>query len=147
MANILSCTSSAVNHPKDMRASIQQRVRDIQGHVTQSVTSFLQDTTKTKNERMSGIELIFALNLNTLHPPHPLPGAGVHSFISFHLRLVSRSTYITTTPSPVNVNVRAFLILSIRELRLDLEGVSAEVITLSLEEVGREILGAVTVEP
>ncbi len=39
------------------------------------------------------------------------------------------------------------LVLRIGELWLDLEGVGTEVITLSLEQVGGQILGAVTVEP
>lgn len=39
------------------------------------------------------------------------------------------------------------LVLVIGELRLDLEGVGTEVITLSLEKVGREVLGAVSIEP
>jgi len=95
---------------------------------------------------MNSGTLVFALNLNTLHRPASLTGCPIISF-HFHLRLVSRSTNITTTTSPVHVNVLSLLILSTRELGLDLESVSAEVITLSLEEVGREILGAVSVKP
>jgi hypothetical protein len=45
------------------------------------------------------------------------------------------------------VNVLTLLVLLIRTLRLNLEGVSTKVITLGLEEVGGEILGAVTIEP
>lgn len=45
------------------------------------------------------------------------------------------------------MDVLSDLVLSVGELWLDLEGVGTEVITLGLEEVGREVLGAVTVEP
>lgn len=45
------------------------------------------------------------------------------------------------------MDVLTLLVLGICELWLDLEGVGTEVITLGLEEVGRKILGAVTIEP
>lgn len=45
------------------------------------------------------------------------------------------------------MNVLAGLVLLVCEFWLDKEGVSTEVITLSLEEVGWEVLGTVTVEP
>lgn len=45
------------------------------------------------------------------------------------------------------MDVLALLILSIRELRLDVEGMGAEVISLTLEQVGGQVLGAVAVEP
>ena len=45
------------------------------------------------------------------------------------------------------MDVLTNLVLSVRKLRLDLEGVSTEVITLRLQHVGWEILGAVTIEP
>ncbi|KAI6770536.1 hypothetical protein HG530_005165 [Fusarium avenaceum] len=54
---------------------------------------------------------------------------------------------VTTTTSPVDVNVLAFGVLVAGVLGLDAEGVGTEVVTLSLEEVGGEVLGAVTVEP
>jgi len=45
------------------------------------------------------------------------------------------------------VNVLAVGVLVASVLGLDAEGVSTEVVTLSLEKVGGEVLGAVTVEP
>ncbi len=45
------------------------------------------------------------------------------------------------------MNIITFLVLRTSKLRLDLEGMSTEVITLSLKEIGREILGTVTVKP
>lgn len=43
--------------------------------------------------------------------------------------------------------VLSFLVLGVREFGLDQEGVGTKVITLSLEEVGRQVLRAVTIEP
>ncbi len=45
------------------------------------------------------------------------------------------------------MDILALLVLGIRELRLDLEGMRTEVITLRLEQVGGQVLGTVTVEP
>jgi hypothetical protein len=45
------------------------------------------------------------------------------------------------------MNVLAFLVLGAGKLRLNLEGVGTEVISLGLQKVGWQILGAVTVEP
>jgi len=45
------------------------------------------------------------------------------------------------------VNVLAVLVLGVGELGLDLEGVGAEVVSLGLEQVGGQVLGAVAVEP
>lgn len=45
------------------------------------------------------------------------------------------------------MNVLSDLVLLVCEFGLDLEGVCTEVITLGLEKVGREVLGAVTIEP
>lgn len=64
-----------------------------------------------------------------------------------NLCLVCRRTHVTSTTSPVNVDILALLVLGIRELRLDLEGMRTEVITLRLEQVGGQVLGTVTVEP
>lgn len=43
--------------------------------------------------------------------------------------------------------VLALRVLLRRKLRLDQESVRAEVVTLGLEKVGREVLGAVAIEP
>lgn len=43
------------------------------------------------------------------------------------------------------MDILAFLVLLASVLRLDTEGVGTEVITLSLEQVGGEVLGAVSV--
>ena len=45
------------------------------------------------------------------------------------------------------MDVLTLLVLLVGELGLDVEGVCTEVITLSLEEVGWEVLGAVTIKP
>ena len=71
----------------------------------------------------------------------------VHPSEASHLCLVSRSADITTTTSPVDVDVLILGVLFARKLGLDLEGVCTEVITLGLKEVGRKIFGAVAVEP
>lgn len=69
--------------------------------------------------------------------------------LPFHVRLslVGRSRDVTTTASPVDVDILAGLVLGIGKVGLDVEGVGTEVITLSLEQVGGQVLGAVAVEP
>lgn len=67
--------------------------------------------------------------------------------ISLFLSLVRGSRNIPSTAGPVDVDILAYLVLGAGELGLDSEGVSAEVITLSLEQVCRQILGAVTIKP
>lgn len=62
------------------------------------------------------------------------------------LCVVGGSRHVSTTASPVDVVVFANLELVVGILGLDQESVSTEVITLGLEKVGRQILGAVTVE-
>lgn len=64
-----------------------------------------------------------------------------------HLCLVGGSRDVSTTASPVDVSVGADGVLVAGELGLDLEGVGTEVVTLGLEQVGGQVLGAVTVEP
>jgi hypothetical protein len=62
--------------------------------------------------------------------------------------LASREVlHISTTSGPVNVNILANLVLLIGKLRLHVKRLSTDVITLSLEKIGREVLVAVTVEP
>ena len=81
---------------------------------------------------------------------------ATHIFTSHHdyttltsilLCLVGRGGDVATATSPVDVDVLADRVLLVGTLRLDAEGVGTEVITLSLQEVGRQVLGAVTVEP
>jgi hypothetical protein len=64
-----------------------------------------------------------------------------------NLSLVRTRTNITTPTSPVNMDILTDLVLRILKLRLDLEGVRAKVISLRLQQVGGQILGAVAVEP
>ena len=45
------------------------------------------------------------------------------------------------------MDILSLLILRVRKLGLDLEGVGTEVVALRLEQVGRQVLGAVAVEP
>lgn len=52
---------------------------------------------------------------------------------------------VSSPSGPIDVDVVTNLVGVVGVLRLDPEGVGTEVITLSLEEVGREVLGAVTV--
>lgn len=59
-----------------------------------------------------------------------------------HLCIVGRSTDIAAAAGPVDVDVFAFWVLFAGKLWLDEEGVGAEVVTLSLEEVGRQVLSA-----
>lgn len=56
-----------------------------------------------------------------------------------------RSRDVSSPSSPVDVDVLALLVLLVGELWLDPEGVCTKVITLRLEKVGGEVLGAVTV--
>lgn len=63
------------------------------------------------------------------------------------LCLVGGSGNISSATGPVNVNVLSELVFIVGELWLDLEGVSTEVVSLSLEQVGRKILGTVTIKP
>lgn len=45
------------------------------------------------------------------------------------------------------MDILALDVLRVRVFRLDAEGVGTEVVALGLEKVGREVLGAVSVEP
>lgn len=58
------------------------------------------------------------------------------------LSSVRRSRDVTTTAGPVDVDVLALGVVLVGELRLDAEGVGTEVVTLGLQDVGREVLGA-----
>lgn len=61
--------------------------------------------------------------------------------------MVGRGRNVAAAAGPVDVNVLTSLVLVVGKLGLDMEGVGTKVITLSLEEVGRQVLGAVAVEP
>ena len=61
------------------------------------------------------------------------------------LSSVGGSRDVTATAGPVDVDVLALGVLLAGELRLDAESVGTEVVTLGLEHVGGEVLGAVTV--
>ena len=63
-----------------------------------------------------------------------------------HLSVICRSRDISATSSPVDVDVLTLGVSLARILRLDDEGVSTEVISLSLQKIGRQILGAVAVK-
>lgn len=66
---------------------------------------------------------------------------------TYYLCLVRRSTDISSTSSPVDVDMVALRVFLASVFFLDLESMCAKVVSLSLEKVGREILCAVTVEP
>lgn len=70
-----------------------------------------------------------------------------HPNVPAHLSLVRRRRHVTSASSPVNVDVGVGGVLLVRGLGLHLEGVGTKVIALRLEEVGREVLGAVAIEP
>lgn len=61
------------------------------------------------------------------------------------LSSVGGSRDVTATAGPVDVDVLALGVLLAGVLGLDAEGVGTEVVTLGLEHVGGEVLGAVTV--
>lgn len=58
---------------------------------------------------------------------------------------VGRGGHVTTTAGPVDVDVLALGVVLVGVLGLDAEGVGTEVVTLGLQQVGREVLGAVAV--
>ena len=62
-----------------------------------------------------------------------------------HLSIVRRGRDVAATTGPVDMNILAFWIFLVGELRLDAEGVGAEVVALRLKQVGWKILGAQTV--
>lgn len=73
---------------------------------------------------------------------------SLHASLSIQiLRLVGGGRDVAATAGPVDVNVLASVVLVIGGFRLDTESVSAEVVALGLEEVGRQVLGSVAVEP
>ena len=61
------------------------------------------------------------------------------------LCVVSRGRNVSSPARPVDVNVLALRVFFAGVLRLDPEGVCTKVVTLSLEEVGGQVLGAVSV--
>ncbi len=62
------------------------------------------------------------------------------------LRVVGRGRHVAATASPVDVSVCSFWVVLVGVFWLDYEGVGTEVISLSLQQVGRQILGPVAVE-
>ena len=61
------------------------------------------------------------------------------------LNNVGRGRHVTTTAGPVDVDVLALGVLLAGVLGLDAEGVGTEVVTLSLEKIGWEVLRPETV--
>lgn len=62
-----------------------------------------------------------------------------------NLNNVGGGGHVTTSTSPVDVDILALGVVLVGALGLDAEGVSTEVVTLSLQQVGREVSGAVSV--
>lgn len=62
-----------------------------------------------------------------------------------HLGVVRTTTDRSTAPSPILVAVRALGVLLVGKLRLDLESVGTEVVTLGLKQIGGQVLRPVTV--
>ena len=71
--------------------------------------------------------------------PSIIPG------IVIKLSVVGGGGNVATPSCPVDVDVLALLVLLVGEFGLDAEGVGTEVITLGLQQVGGQVLGAVTV--
>ena len=71
--------------------------------------------------------------------PSIIPG------IVIKLSVVGGGRNVATPSCPVDVDVLALLVLLVGEFGLDAEGVRTEVITLGLQQVGGQVLGAVTV--
>ena len=65
--------------------------------------------------------------------------------LSNNLCLIGRRRHIATPPSPIDVVVLALRIFVICVLWFNSESMSSEVISLGLQEVGRQILGSITV--
>lgn len=65
--------------------------------------------------------------------------------IVIKLSVVGGGGNVATPSCPVDVDVLALLVLLVGEFGLDAEGVGTEVITLGLQQVGGQVLGAVTV--
>jgi hypothetical protein len=61
------------------------------------------------------------------------------------LCVVSRGRNIASSAGPVDVNVLAFGVILVGVLGLNPEGMCTEVVTLGLEKVGGQVLGAVSV--
>ena len=83
-----------------------------------------------------------------------LPIPQFWPFLSFpspsartNLNDVGRSRHVAATAGPVDVDVLTLRVLGIGKLGLDAEGVGTEVVSLGLEQVGGQVLGAVSVEP
>ena len=62
------------------------------------------------------------------------------------LGIVGRGRNVSTTASPVDVSILSLWVVFTGVFGLDQEGVSTEVVTLSLQQVGWQILGPVAVE-
>jgi len=76
-----------------------------------------------------------------IHPPQ------THSPPILFLSIVCRGRDVAAPPGPVDVDVLVRRVLLVGLLGLDAEGVGAEVVTLGLEQVGREVLRPVPIEP
>lgn len=98
-----------------------------------------------KCEPRQGYALAKYLGHHTLK--HCRSGRNVSFRTVIHACLESthRGRDVSTPSSPVDVDVLALLVCGVGELRLDPEGVGTKVVTLRLEEVGRKVLGAVSV--
>ena len=70
----------------------------------------------------------------------------VRQAVVTRLSIVGRGGDIATTSGPVDMSVGAFGILVVGVFWLDLESMGTEVVTLSLEQVGGQVLGSVAIE-
>jgi hypothetical protein len=77
-------------------------------------------------------------HLNTLNPFFTLLSPR-------HLCHIGGGRDVTATASPVNVDVLALGEVLVGELRLNTESVGTEVVTLGLQQIGGQVLGAVAV--
>ena len=65
--------------------------------------------------------------------------------IVIKLSIVGRGRNVATPSCPVDVDVLALLVLLVGVFGLDAEGVGTEVVTLGLQQVGGQVLGAVAI--
>jgi hypothetical protein len=65
--------------------------------------------------------------------------------IAYRLCVVCRGRDVSSSSGPVDVDILALGVRLVGVFRLDPEGVGTEVVTLSLQQVGGQVLGAVTV--
>lgn len=123
---------------------IQSHTTIYKVYIHRSIPTVFIESRKISFEHIQKqISIVINLSCSSAVAIHPL----FYCLPAATLCLVRRGRDVTATTGPVDVVVLALGVLLVREFRLDQERVSAEVVTLGLEQVGGQVLGAVTVEP